>query len=94
MAIYTGYTSHRGRIIRKIINISIKEPAFTKSIILFSIINVMVTSLVFLSIIPMLQQMLMTPAKIASEYVFMVGFSLSFVGFIYMFPSFSMRRLK
>jgi len=94
MAVYTGYTSHRGRIIRKIINVSVREPAFAKSIIFFAIINVIITSLVFLSIIPMLQGMQMTPAKISSEYILMLGFSVTFVGFIYMFPSFSLRRLK
>jgi hypothetical protein len=36
----------------------------------------------------------MTPARIVAEYVFAVGFAVSFVGFIYMFPSFSLARLR
>ena len=37
MAVHTGYTSHKGRIIRKIVKHSVKTPEFTYKILIFFI---------------------------------------------------------
>jgi cation-transporting P-type ATPase 13A2 len=94
MAAYTGFASHRGRIIRKIINNKVEEPEFAKSIIVFSVFSFLLTTLLYLCMIPAFAQMGMSGPMMTSEYLFMASFSVNFVGFIHMFPSFSLRRLR
>lgn len=49
VAVHTGFTSHRGRIIRKIVKHSVKEPLFTHKILIFFVLAYLSAILIYLA---------------------------------------------
>lgn len=49
MAMYTGFTSHKGRILRKIVKQSVKEPQFTHKILIFFLFAYLSAVIVYLT---------------------------------------------
>ena len=54
IAIHTGFTSHKGRIIRKILVHQPVEPQFTHKILIFFVVAYLSAALVYLACLPKL----------------------------------------
>ena len=75
MVVQTGYRTHRGRTIRKIMNRHAKEPDFFLTAIFFFIEAWIVATVIFLATLPVILNVDIVPEFIIYRYLDFVGWS-------------------
>ena len=95
MAAHTGYTSHRGRIIRKIIKHNVQEPAFTHNILLFFIFAFVIAAIVYFSYIVELMMLPIREDTIVFLFFLIVSLAVpvGYIGVLNLYPGMSLIRL-
>lgn len=95
MAIHTGYTSHRGQIIRKIVKHSVKEPEFTHHILKFFVLSYLLAGLIYLVYLAKLMTLRIREDTIVFLFFQIVSLAVpvGYIGVLNFFPGMSLIRL-
>ena len=92
MAIHTGYASHRGRIIRKIIKHNVEEPLFTHHILIFFVLAYILAGMVYFSYITKLMSLPIREDTIVFLFFEIVSLAVpvGYVGVVNLLPGLSL----
>ena len=95
VAIYTGYTTHRGRIIRKIVKHNVKEPAFTHKILIFFVLAYLSAVFIYLAYLSKLMSIpIEEPVIIFLLFeIISLAVPIGYIGVVNFFPGLSLIKL-
>jgi cation-transporting P-type ATPase 13A2 len=96
MAVHTGYTTHKGRIIRKIVKQNVKEPDFTHKILIFFLLAYFSGALIYLACLSKLMSSSMTESVVIFLLFEIVSLAvpIGYIGVVNFFPGLSLIRLS
>jgi cation-transporting P-type ATPase 13A2 len=95
MSVHTGYTSHRGQIIRKIVKHTVKEPEFTHHVLRFFVGAYLLAGLIYLVYLAKLTTLAIREDTIVFLFFEIVSLAVpvGYIGVLNFFPGMSLIRL-
>jgi P-type E1-E2 ATPase len=95
VAIHTGYTTHKGRIIRKIVKHNVKEPLFTHKILIFFVLAYLSAVFIYLAYLSKLMSIPIEEPMIIFLLFEIISLAvpIGYIGVVNFFPGLSLIKL-